>query len=438
MRNVGVEFDPARRHFMQMAGFSLGVSLLEPGVKAVEPFAQFFSPERPNQVSVNEVLNRFPEINPALGLVNTSRVPNTLRGKYQGFHECNGRLNNEQILLPVPISEILKGKITFYGEDNGLARGVCDAIKRGQKTFLVLEIPDFGKNEEIFLWLKNLPSVIRQFNGNTVTFIIGNECNWDQSTWFNHEGEYSRLLYLPAYEQIKKINPKIRVAPWQEAYNLNGEMLERFLRLVPPGKVDKLPINCYITPEEISRRVSRYCEILHQSGFPNTPIYISELGQPLADYLPTLNDEQLAALVVQLLSTCAHLIQEGKIESAAWFCGYTDDPKLQEHCLITSKNDVKEVRPAFFAYVLCQHLLTGRISMQEDSNHIVRATSVNEKTKVMVVWNNGNTPVPFSAPKAEIWTPTGVRYQLSRPTTLTLQPSSDPRLCSGEALILIF
>lgn len=138
---------------------------------------------------------------------------------------------------------------------------------------------------------------------------------------------------------------------------------------------------------------------------------------------------------MQNLSTAAWLIQEGKIQSTAWFCAYTGHEKLQSFSLAKlGKKGEFTLKPSFFAFVLCQHF-TGNISLLKERSGVTRVVVDN---KAHIVWVEGEKAVRVPTYDAKtVLTPTGVET-LSSNDFIDLHPPSSPRQCTGETKILLF
>ncbi len=390
----------------------------------VPPVESFFPEEsQPKTLPFEEILGCYPQINPKITAVNLSCIPDRFVGQSIGFHHPQ-----ESLVMTVPYRDIQKGELDIYG----YASGLKEAIKRGQKVVLVVEIPYKPDEYDSQSWTQGMEKIAEYFQG-ARTFIIGNEINTPYSPWRNSLDQYKEL-YLVAYEKIKTTSSQSLVFPWQEAYYGKGEALQEFLsKEEMKGKIDGLAFNLYDTSEKIEERVSLYQQILNQYGLSRLPVVISELGKPIGAHL---TQDQQARLVIQNLATAAYLEKQGKIELSAWYCAYAG-PNNENALSFSTLKEFKS-KPGLFAFLLCQRLLVGEIDLVKKPLGLVEVNVSNQgRPSACFVWNEGKEKivVPPKPGCHQIWTPTGEKL-FEKPFSyfpivpIVLRPSS--------ALIFIF
>lgn len=406
-----------RREFLKLTiGFA--------GVKILRPAESLFPEEsQPKTSPFEEILRCYPQINPKITAVNLSCIPEKFAGQSIGFHHPN-----ESLVMAIPYKEIKKGELKI----NGYALGLKEAIRRGQKVVLVVEIPYKPDEYDSQSWTQGMEKIAEYFQG-ARTFIIGNEINTPYSPWRNSLDQYQEL-YLVAYEKIKTTSPQSLVFPWQEAYYGKGEALQEFLsKEEVKGKIDGLAFNFYNTSEKIEERVSLYQQIFNQYGLSRLPVVISELGKPIDAYL---TQDQQARLVIQNLATAAYLEKQGKIELSAWYCAYAG-PNNENALSFSTLKEFKS-KPGLFAFLLCQRLLVGEIDLVKNPSGLVEIAVSNQgRLLACFVWNEGKKRivVPPKPGCRQVWKPTGEKLSSYYP--LVLYPSYRPTVCAGDTLIFI-
>lgn len=411
-----IPFDPSRRRFLQQALGTLGIVLTESLAqkREIPPYG--------------EILGR--EVNPAITAVNLSFIPDTVSGLYYGFHS-----SKESLIIAIPDSETKRGVVEVRGHKKGLQ----EAIARGQKVYLVVEIPGNPKEYYPEQWRLNLEKIANTFTGASA-LIIGNEINTPYSPWGRKLEDYLQL-YLDSYRIIKRTSPQTRVAPWQEAYFGNGKVLANFLSYLSQagGRIDVLPINFYDASFRMESRIRLYRQILDKFGLGKAAIIISELGAPIGI---RISEDEQANLVVQHLATAAVLQKKGLIEMAAWFCGYGVG-KQQGDALSTTiynranRRDEFFAKKGLFAFALAQRLLNGeQIIMERKNSGLVEVKVFRQgQLSAIFAWNEGRGKlVYFPQPGCpKIFRPTGERLASGQP--LTLLPSQGVS-GSGETVVL--
>lgn len=333
-------------------------------------------------ISIPEILQKYPAINPGLAAVNWSCVPDSTN-RWTNLHHPA-----EPLFLTLPENRILYQERTWMEK---YTQGFAEAIKRGQPTYLIAEIPHNPKNFSLTAWVNGTQRTASEFTGATA-FIIGNEINNGSSPWAENLDNYFQI-YRTAYETVKNFSPKSLVLPWQEAYFGHGEVLEQFLR--KGAKIDGLPINFYDLSGKMEERVSLYHQILNRYGYKNIPIIMSECGlpEPTKDKFSPIDQ---ANLVLQNLATAAYLINNRSLKTVAWYSALAevDSP----HALAFSYHDNFCTKPAFTAFVLAQHLLSGDyIELQRSPEGLatVKVFTQNSLTAI-IMWNETNKNVSLA------------------------------------------
>ena len=400
----------SRREFLKFIVGLAGTGFLRP-IESVFP-----EESQSKNLPFEEILRCYPQINPKITAVNLSCIPDRVLGQYIGFHHPN-----ESLVMAISYKEIEKGELKI----NGYALGLKEAIRRGQKVVLVVEIPYKPDEYDSQSWTQGMEKIAEYFQG-ARTLIIGNEINTPYSPWRNSLDQYQEL-YLVAYEKIKTTSSQSLVFPWQEAYYGKGEALQEFLsKEEVKGKIDGLAFNFYDTSEKIEERVSLYQQILNQYGLSRLPVVISELGKPIGAYLTR---DQQACLVIQNLATVAYLEKQGKIKLSAWYCAYCGPDN--EHALSYSTTEEFIPKPGLFAFLLCQRLLIGEIDLKKKPSGLVEVNVSNQgRPSACFVWNEGERKidVPPKPGCHQVWKPTGEK----------LSPSLKLSVCPGDTLIFIF
>lgn len=407
----------SRREFLKLTAGVAGAELLRP--------IELLFPEeaQPKTLPFEEILRYHTQVNPKITAVNLSCIPDRFVGQNIGFHHPR-----ESLAMTIPYKDVETGKLNIYG----YAPGLKEAAKRRQKVVLVVETPPEPENYDPQSWTQSIGKVAEYFQGASI-FIIGNEINHYSSPWKNFLDKYQEL-YLVAYQKVKAVSPKSSVFPWQEAPYDQGEVLEEFLsKEEVRGKIDGLAFNFYGTSGKIEERVDIYRQILNQAGLSQLPVIISELGKP--GFYPT--NEQQARLVVQNLATTAYLEKQGKIDLSAWYCAYSGPDN--EHALSYSTAKEFIPKPGLFAFLLCQHLLSGEIDLVKNPSGLVEVNVSNKgRSTACFAWNEGER-VTVVSPKPgcrQVWKPGGEKLFPFFP--IVLYPSSNPSVFPGDTAIFTF
>lgn len=410
----------SRRKFLISAAATLAVTEID--ASPLKVLAQEESP-----VSIQEIIDQYPKINPAITTVNSSDIPHLIKGIGK-FHNFD---SSETLVRALPDRydrKLLASDAVF--------KGIQEAVTRDQPVYLVIELP---KPEEVKDWETKISEKATFFRGRSSAFIIGNELNAFNCPW-QKEMKFYLDLYLKAYQTVKEISPQSQVLPWQEAYWKDGTMLKTFLLSLKAagGAVDKLAVNVYDQWHKIGPRIEDvYQPLLNECDFP-VPIIISELSKP-ENYRPT--EREKASFVVQLLATAAYLENRGLIERAAWFSGFAFQDNLQGFALSTASKDGRFYPyPALTAFVLCQHLLFGDQITLAKNDGLVKVDVFDQGLpKASFIWNEGTRAISLSIQDRFCWqvlTPTGVSLSFDQP--ITLLPAAEPKLGAGDSIVLLY
>ena len=401
------------------------------GKKITEQILPWRIPDQPSFVSVQEIMQRYPQINRFITAVNLSLLPQTVEG---GLILHNNE--NESFFIAIPYR---KSEKNFFRET--IYQNLQKQVQTYQKpTFLILELPcptDVDFDSQCQQWKTKISERAKFFQSETTNFIIGNEINAQNTLWADKLDLYLDL-YLQSYEIIKKFNPKMRVFPWQEAYFQHGELLETFLQKLRQqnGTIDGLPINFYDVCSKMEARILEYHCLLEKNSFLETPIVISELSKP-ENYQPS--EREKASFVIQHLVTAAYWQQKGLIERAAWFAAWAPQGYKQDCALSTSLKDNRFVAyPSLNAFLLSSHLLNGEINLKKDSSGLVMAEiSQKGSPKTSFFWNEGSQSIILknTSQNCQLLTPTG--GIIPRNCPLTLEPAKNPVHGAGDSAILV-
>jgi|GEM_PF-4900778 len=393
-QEVGIGF--TRRKFLKaLGGVSLDLalkSLVPPLETAVVPSKEYLSTLEPNENISLSGLFMIPE----------SLFKHTRREMVStavNFGKMYKRDTNESM-----------DHVNRYGKDGdiyGYGGGIREAIKRGQKVFLVIEFPGMTDTDVTVDDWKLYVSGLSLDYMNCPYFILGNEINFDgQKHWKDNPSRFVDY-YIAAYESIKKISPKSKVLMYGDAYFGKGEILTKVLTEIKKRFLDRMPVDgltfhFYDRISLLRKRIEDpYLKLGQEFNIPD--LYLTELGK-----LETLDlsPEETRSAVIQGTSTALSLIPQN-IKDAFWYTAYAVSPHNHSLSYYDEKGELK-LSSAFDSFWEISKLLHHGIETDFDYQGIstIKGRSSNNDTTV-VMWNSTFIPgnIDFSSYQGNLLRP---------------------------------